>query len=143
MNFQAVVLNVSDLDKSIDFYHDVFGFTELSRGDQLAAIGIPGSERTQVLVLRTLGTTGYVGGAHHIGMRAFVLEMDSLDRLNQVSAALDRRKSSVTRRETKAWVAVVGHDPDRIAVVASCSVGESPITYDDWDLDELLYGLGE
>ena len=73
MNFQSVVVNVSDLDQSIDFYRDVYGFTLLSRRDQLASISAPGTDRPQVLVLRALGGSGRVG-ARHIGMRALVQE---------------------------------------------------------------------
>ena len=38
MNFQGVVSNVTDLERSIDFYCDVLGFTLLSRKEQLAAV---------------------------------------------------------------------------------------------------------
>jgi catechol 2,3-dioxygenase-like lactoylglutathione lyase family enzyme len=143
MNLLSVVLNVSDLDQSIEFYDDVLGLRLLFKGDQLAAIGGAEGAPTQVLVLRALGTTGHVGGAHHIGARAIVWEVGSLDQLDHIAGALERRSSLVGKREAKTWTAVVGHDPDRIAIVASCSLRDGPITYDDWDPDELLYGLGE
>ena len=37
MNFQAVVVNVTDLKRSIEFYGEVLGFTVLSQAEQLAA----------------------------------------------------------------------------------------------------------
>ena len=55
MNFQGVVMNVADLDRSIDFYRDVLGYTLLSREQQLAAIGIAENDRTQAIVLRAIG----------------------------------------------------------------------------------------
>jgi catechol 2,3-dioxygenase-like lactoylglutathione lyase family enzyme len=70
VNFQSVVLNVSNLERSLDFYRDVFGFNLLSQRDQLAALGAPSTERSQVIVLRALGS-GRSGGAH-VGIRAFV-----------------------------------------------------------------------
>jgi catechol 2,3-dioxygenase-like lactoylglutathione lyase family enzyme len=144
MNFMSVVLNVSNLDRSIEFYRDVFGFTLLSRMDRIAAVSAADSERSQVLVLRTPGTTGHVGGAHHIGARAFMLEVDSVDQLERIRQALDGTGGLVGKRDTRDWSAVVGHDPDRIAVVAGCSLRADPIRDDDWtNLDELLYGLGE
>jgi catechol 2,3-dioxygenase-like lactoylglutathione lyase family enzyme len=133
MNFQSVVMNVSNLDRSIEFYRDVFGFTVLSRRDQLAAVSAAGSERPQVIVLRAFGTSGRGVGARHIGIRALVLE------------ALDRRES-LSRRLTDntTWKAVVGYDPDRITVVAGSALGTGPISLEGWAaLDESLYGLGE
>ena len=144
MNFQSVVVNVSDLDQSIDFYRDVYGFTLLSRRDQLASISAPGTDRPQVLVLRALGGSGRVR-ARHIGMRALVLEVESVDALEQIEQALDKEGCLVGRLTDHAtWTAVVGHDPDRNAVVTGSSLGTEPITVESWaSLDESLYGLGE
>ena len=58
MNFQGVVMNVADLDRSIDFYREVLGFALLSQGEQLAAMSAPGSGQPQVIVLRALGGIG-------------------------------------------------------------------------------------
>ena len=143
MNFLSVVLNVSDLDRSIEFYSGVFGFRLLFRRDQLAAIGGDENDRAQVIVLRNLGTNAHVGGAHHIGVRAVVLEVGTVDDLEEITQALERRDSLVGKREADSWKAVVGHDPDRIAVVTSCSLRSGPLTYDDWSPDEMLYAIGE
>jgi catechol 2,3-dioxygenase-like lactoylglutathione lyase family enzyme len=143
MNFLSVVLNVSDLDRSIDFYGDVFGFRLLFRLDQIAAVGGDEKEPTRVFVLRTLGKTAHVSGAHHIGVRAVVLEVDSLDELEQTRQALERRGGFVGTRHADTWTAVVGNDPDRIAIVTGCSLRDGPISYDDWKPDALLYALGE
>jgi catechol 2,3-dioxygenase-like lactoylglutathione lyase family enzyme len=145
MHFQSVVINVSDLDQSIDFYDDVFGFTLLSRRDQLAAISAAGSERPQVIILRAFGTSGRAGGARHIGMRALALEVDSAAELEAIEEALERRQSLGRRLTDNAnWKAVVGYDPDRITVIAGTAMGTGPITDESWAaLDESLYGVGE
>jgi catechol-2,3-dioxygenase len=144
MNFQSVVVNVSNLDRSIEFYRDVFGFTLLSRNDQLATISAPGTDRAQVLVLRALGSSGRVG-ARHTGLRAIVLEVESVAALEQIEQALNSRGSFVARiSHHTTWTAVVGHDPDRIAIVTGSGLGDDPITVESWaKLDESLYGLGE
>ncbi len=143
MNFQSG-MNVSDLDRSIEFSRDVFGFTVLSRRDQLVAVSAAGSERPQVIVLRAFGTSGRSGGARHIGIRALVLEVDSLTELSEIEQALDRRESLVRRlTDNASCKAVVGTDPDRITVVGS-ALGAGPITHEGWAaLDESLYRLGE
>jgi catechol 2,3-dioxygenase-like lactoylglutathione lyase family enzyme len=141
MNFQGVVMNVADLNRSIDFYREVFGFTLLSQKEQLAAVSAPGSDRPQVIVLRALGRSP-IGGARHIGLRAFVLEVESLDQLEEIASDLDTRKLLVSRRHHGEWTAVVGRDPDSVAIVVACASGG--ITEDSWrTLDDLLYGIGE
>ncbi len=141
MNFQAVVVNVADINRSIDFYREVLGFTLLSQKEQLAAVTAPGSDRAQVIVLRALGRSP-VGGARHIGLRAFVLEVESADQLERIVSDLDTRKLLVSRREHSEWTAVVGRDPDGVAVVVACVPGG--VSEESWrTLDDLLYGIGE
>jgi catechol 2,3-dioxygenase-like lactoylglutathione lyase family enzyme len=138
-------MNVSDLDRSIEFYRDVFGFILLSRRDQLAAVSVADSQQPQVIVLRALGRTGRSGGGRHIGMRALVVEVDSVTELDEIERALEQRRSLGPKLTDNAnWKAVVGYDPDRIAVVAGTSLGTGPIALESWAaLDESLYGLGE
>jgi catechol 2,3-dioxygenase-like lactoylglutathione lyase family enzyme len=144
VHFQTVVMNVADLDRSIAFYRDVFGFTELSRRDQLAAIAAGADDRAQVIILRELGTTGMTGGARHTGIRALVLEVEALAELETIAAALDRHGAIEARRTGDSWEAVFARDPDHTAVVAGCSRTSDPIGLAAWAaLDESLYGVGE
>jgi lactoylglutathione lyase len=144
MNFQSVVVNVADLDRSIEFYRDVLGFTILTRKDQLAAVYAEGNDRAQVVVLRSLGSTGHVGGARHVGIRALILEVDALDELERIAVELQKRDALVSRHGADTWTAAFGRDPDRIAVVVGCSLTGAPIPIEAWAaLDESLYALGE
>jgi catechol 2,3-dioxygenase-like lactoylglutathione lyase family enzyme len=147
MNFQGVVLNIADLDRSIDFYRDVYGFTLLARKDQLASMYAPGNDRPQVILLRSVGTTSArrVMGAGHVGLRAVVLEVPTVDELERIGTALDKQGSLVARHGDDAtWAAVFGRDPDHIAVIAGTSLIEGPITLDAWaELDDALYSAGE
>jgi catechol 2,3-dioxygenase-like lactoylglutathione lyase family enzyme len=95
MNFQGVVMNVADLDRSIDFYHEVLGFTLVSRKEQLAAMSAPGSDRAQIIVLRVLGKSPLAGGGH-IGLRAFMLEVEAADELERIATDLDARQALVS-----------------------------------------------
>jgi lactoylglutathione lyase len=147
MNFQGVVLNIADLDRSIDFYRDVYGFTLLARRDQLASMYAAGNDRSQVLLLRSVGTTSAQRaiGAGHVGIRAVVLEIDTVDQLERVATALDQRGCLVARHGDGAtWAAVFGRDPDHIAVIAGTSLSDDPINLDAWAaLDDTLYAAGE
>lgn len=144
MNFQGVVMNVADLNRSIDFYREVFDFTLLSQKDQLAAISAPGNDQPQVIVLRAFGSSPGRGG-RHIGLRAFVLEVDSTDQLEKTAGELDSRGLLVSRRDHDEWTAIVGRDLDGVAVVVACVAGAgSRITETSWrTLDDFLYGIGE
>jgi catechol-2,3-dioxygenase len=141
MNFQGVVMNVADLSRSIDFYRGVLGFTLLSQKDQLAAVSAPSSDRAQVIVLRALESS-VVAGAGHIGLRAFILEVESDDQLERIANELDSRKLLISRRHHSEWTAVVGRDPDGVAVVVAFVPGGIDET--SWrTIDDLLYGVGE
>jgi catechol-2,3-dioxygenase len=143
MNFQGVVVNVADLNRSVDFYREVLGFAVLSEKEQLAAVSAPGSDRTQVVVLRAIGS-GRVEGTGHIGLQAFLLEVESDDQLETIASKLDSRRALVSRRDRSEWTAVVGRDPDRVAVVVVWHRGGGRITEDGWrTLDDFLYGIGE
>jgi catechol 2,3-dioxygenase-like lactoylglutathione lyase family enzyme len=144
MNFQTVVMNVADLDKSLEFYRDVLGFTELARRDQLAAVYAAESARPQVIVLRALATTGRMGGARHQGIRSFVLEADSTAELDRITAELDKRGFLESRRDADTWSAAFARDPDHTSVVIGTGVGGEPVGLEAWaELDEGLYGVGE
>jgi lactoylglutathione lyase len=143
LNFQAVVINVADIDRSIDFYRDVLGFTLLSQEEQLAAVSAPGSDRAQIVVLRAIGSSP-MGGARHIGLRSFLMEVDSVDELERIARNLDSRKLLVNRREHSEWSAVVGHDPDRVAFAVAWHPGGPGSAAESWKaLDDFLYGIGE
>ena len=143
MNFQGVVMNVADLNRSIDFYRDVLEFSLLSQKDQLAVVSAPGSDRTQVVVFRALGST-VVGGAGHSGLRAFILEVESGDKLERIASELDSRRLLINRRDHSEWTAVVGRDPDGVAIVVAVHPGGGRIPEDGWrTLDDFLYGVGE
>jgi catechol-2,3-dioxygenase len=143
MNFQGVVMNVADLSRSIDFYREVLQFTLLSQTQQLAVVSAPGSDQPQVIVLRAFGSSP-AGGARHIGMRAFMLEVESAGQLEQIATEFESRGVLVSRRDHTEWTAVVGRDPDGVAIVVACVSGTGRITEDSWrTLDDFLYGVGE
>ncbi len=142
MHFQGVVMNVADLNRSIDFYREVLGFTLLAQEEQLATVGAPGSDRTQAIVLRQFANA-LVSGAGHIGLQAFVLEAESADQLERIASELDSRRLFISRHVHSEWTAIVGRDPDRATIVVAWHPDGGRAPGDAWRLpDDFLYGIG-
>jgi hypothetical protein len=105
-------------------------------------VSAPGGDRAQVIALRALGGR-VIAGAGHIGLRAFISEVESNDQLERIANHLDSRRLLVSRSDHSGWSAVVGRDPDRVAVVETWHPN-GRITEDNWRaLDDFLYGIGE
>jgi catechol 2,3-dioxygenase-like lactoylglutathione lyase family enzyme len=143
MNVLGVVINVVDLERSIEFYREVLGFTLVSQKEQLAAARAPGGNRDQVIVLRALGSSP-LGGARHVGVRAFIVQVDSAEQLERIAGDLDARRLLVGRRDHPEWTAVVGRDPDGVTVAVTWQPDEAEGVDQGWrELDDFLYGIGE
>ena len=66
------------------------------------------------------------------------------DELERIAGELSSRRLLVSRRDHSEWAAVVGRDPDGVAVVVACVSGEGQIPENHWrTLDDFLYGIGE
>jgi catechol-2,3-dioxygenase len=143
LSIQSILVNVSDLERSVAFYSEVFEFSIDALETDVAALKISESGRRQVLVLRaTRGSLHPGRGA--IGPRLIAFEAESLEQVGLVEARLEARKSLVGRRSAKGWEAVFGLDPDRNQVSISAGLWGEPIGEDDWTiLDEAVYVAGE
>jgi catechol 2,3-dioxygenase-like lactoylglutathione lyase family enzyme len=144
LSIQASLLNVSNLDRSIEFYRDVFELRMVARGDRVAALMIDETNRRQVLVLRELGPHPNRVGRGSIGPRLLALEASSPGELDVIEQRLAKRQAFVGRRRTETWEAIVGVDPDRIEVSVSSGLTGAPIQSEDWThLDQMVYEVGE
>jgi catechol-2,3-dioxygenase len=52
LSFQAILANVTDIDRSADFYSEVFEFPVLSRDTEVVTMMVNRADRRQVLILR-------------------------------------------------------------------------------------------
>jgi catechol 2,3-dioxygenase-like lactoylglutathione lyase family enzyme len=145
LSLQAALMNVRNLDRSIEFYQGVFDLRTVAREDRVGALMIDERSRRQVLVLRELGGANPVHmGRGSIGPRVLMLEADTPDQLDVIEQRLTERNAFIGRRRTDTWEAVVGVDPDRIEVSVSSSLTGVPIQSTDWDhLDQMVYEVGE
>jgi lactoylglutathione lyase len=132
LTIQAVFLNVSDLDQSIEFYADVLGFRITSQMEGVAALMINEESRRQVLVLREIGRNAYHGGRGNIGPRLLSFEVGSTDELDVIEERFVQRQALASHFETKTYRGIFGFDPDRIEVSVAASLTAGPIRTEDW-----------
>jgi catechol 2,3-dioxygenase-like lactoylglutathione lyase family enzyme len=144
LSIQAALLNVTDLQQSIEFYRDVFNLRLVSEGDRVAALMIDEKYRRQVLVLRELGRKAHRGGRGNVGVRLLSFEAGSLPELDAIEQRLVERQALVWQRlRTDGYTAIMGVDPDRIEIaVASSNLVGTPIRSEDWkELDDMIYAI--
>jgi catechol 2,3-dioxygenase len=144
LSLQSVLLNVTDLDRSVQFYEEVLGLTVLARHEQVAVLTINDSGRRHVLVLREVGERAHHGGRQAVGLRFLSLETGSPEDLDVIEQRLAQRGALIGRRDRADWQAVFGVDPDRVDIAVSTGPGGSPIGPEGWERpDDILYQMGE
>jgi catechol 2,3-dioxygenase-like lactoylglutathione lyase family enzyme len=142
LSIQAALLNVTDLDQSIDFYQDVFDLRLTSRDEDVAALMVLETNRRQVLLLRELRSGSHRGGRHSVGLRMLSFEAGSPNELEIIERRLVERKALVWRKVTDTYRGLMGVDPDRTEICAASSVTGSPISSENWkELDDAIYTI--
>jgi catechol-2,3-dioxygenase len=142
LRLQASLLNVADINRSIEFYEQVLGFSVMVRNDPVAALEV---NETEVLIVRE------VPGAHpprigrgYVGVRLLTFEAETPEDFQAVEKRLIDRDAVVTRTRTEEWEAVVGADPDGIEMVVSRSLSGKPMRSEQWQhLHDIVYNVSE
>jgi catechol 2,3-dioxygenase-like lactoylglutathione lyase family enzyme len=145
LSLHASLLNVRNLNRSVEFYQEVFDLRPVASSDRVTALMIDGTTRRQVLLLREVqGANPVHLGRGGIGPRLLGLEAGSPAELDVIEQRLTERNAFTGRRKTETWEAVVGVDPDRIDITVSSGLTGGPIQWQDWrHLDQLVYEVGE
>jgi catechol-2,3-dioxygenase len=142
LSIQTVLLNVTDLQQSIDFYQDVFDLHLISQDEEVAALMVLEADRRQVLLLRELRRGSHHPGRHNVGLRMVSFETQSTDELETIERKLVARNALVWHKQTERYRGLMGVDPDRTEICAASSVTGSPISSEDWqELDDAIYAI--
>src|SRR5580704_13515481 len=99
LSIQTVLLNVTDLQRSLDFYQDVFDLHLISQDDDVAALMVKEANRRQVLLLRELRSGSHHPGRHNVGLRMLSFETETTDELETIERKLVERNSLVWRKQ--------------------------------------------
>jgi catechol-2,3-dioxygenase len=142
VNVHTVVLNVTDLDRSVEFYGGVFDLPVIGQRGRATALLINEDDRRQVAVLREVGPNAIHPGRGTLGPRIFGFEVGSPQELDLVEERLEQRHAPLTHARRETWEAILGTDPDRIEFVAASSLTGAPISRDDWrNIDSMVFAF--
>jgi len=140
LSIQTALLNVTNLQQSIDFYQEVFELRVISQQEEVAALMVYETNRRQVLLLRELRIGSHHAGRHSIGLRMLSFEAGAPDELVGIEEKLVNRHALVWHAQTETYRALMGTDPDRIEICVASSLTGSPISSEDWrTLDDAIY----
>ena len=143
LSFQMILANVTNLERSAEFYSEVFDFPIAARDSEVVTLMVNHDVRRQVLVLRRTYSVIHPGRGT-VGARLVAFEAGSLEEVDLVEARLDERTALVGRRRTEGWEAVIGFDPDRIPVSIAANPAGGPIRAEDWSsIDAAIYEIGD
>lgn len=137
VSIQAVVLNVADLEKSIDFYRGVFDLPVVSQREGLTALLVNERNRRQVVLLREVSSGALHAGRGTIGPRLLAFEASSLEELALIEERLKKRQAFLRHDQGKNYKAILGVDPDRIEISVATSVTGATLSTEDWQNTEL------
>jgi catechol 2,3-dioxygenase-like lactoylglutathione lyase family enzyme len=142
VNLHTVVLNVADLEKSVEFYRGVFEFPVIGRRGLATALLVHEDDGRQVVVLREVGANAVHPGRGTIGPRLVGFEVASPENLELIGQRLEQRQAPLTRLRRETWEAILGTDPDRIEFVVASSLTGGPISRDDWrNIDSMVFAF--
>jgi catechol-2,3-dioxygenase len=140
LSIQTVLLNVTDLERSIEFYQDVFDLRLISQREEVAALMVYETNRRQVLLLRELRGKSHHAGRRNVGLRMLSFEAGGPNELHAIDRKLVNRHSLVWRGQTETYRAIMGVDPDRTEICVASSLTGTPISSEDWnEVDEAIY----
>jgi catechol-2,3-dioxygenase len=107
------VLTVRDLDRSVGFYRDVFGFEEVARaGGQMAFMRASGSRNHHDLGFLALGTNAMAPPRNAVGLFHLAWEVPAIEDLAKAREALDKSGALVGESDHGATKSLYGRDPD-------------------------------
>lgn len=111
----AVRLQVSDLERSLDFYRGLLGFTELGRDGDVVSLGAPGSPRPLVELIVRAGTHP-VRPYSRLGLYHFAILLPDRAALGRVLRHLQHNRVALGMADHLVSEALYLSDPDGLGL---------------------------
>lgn len=113
INLNHAVLKVRELDRSVGFYRDLFGFEEVARaGTQMAFMRAPGSTNHHDLGFLALGARATQAPQSAIGLFHLAWQVPTIEDLAATRKKLLERGAITGESDHGATKSVYGLDPD-------------------------------
>ena len=113
LKLNHAVLKVKDLDRSVAFYRDVFGFREIARaGKQMAFMRAPGSENHHDLGFLALGPRATEAPPSAVGLFHLAWQVPAIEDLAAAREKLIAIGAVSGESDHGATKSVYGVDPD-------------------------------
>ena len=142
LSIQTVLINVTDLKQSIEFYQDVFDLHLTSQREEVAVLMVHETDRRQVLLLRELSGRSNHPGRRNVGLRMLSFEVGTTNGLDAIERKLAERNALIWHAQTETYKGIMGVDPDRTEIAVASSLTGTPITADDWkNVDDAIYAV--
>jgi catechol-2,3-dioxygenase len=108
------VLYVRDVERTVAFYRETMGFRPIMQFPGAAFLQAPGSTNDHDLGLFEIGAAAGPSGAGRttVGLYHIAWEVETLDDLSTIQAALAARGALVGASDHGTTKALYGHDPD-------------------------------
>ena len=143
VTMQSLILTVGELERSIEFYTDIFDFPLVTQRQQVAILQINQAYRSQVLVLRESQGARRPGGGT-IGVKVLGFEVALPEELDQIEKRLGERSANVRRLRRDSYEVIIGADPDHYAIAISASSTGRPTQMAEWsDPDEIIEAIAQ
>ncbi len=109
------VLYVRNLDRSVSFYRDVFGFTEIAReGGVMAFLRAANSHNHHDLGLFQVGENADQSAGRTVGLYHLAWEVPTIEDLANAASVLTQYDALTGMSDHGATKSLYGHDPDGI-----------------------------
>jgi catechol-2,3-dioxygenase len=134
-SIRSVLLSVSDLDHSSTFFQDVMNMHEVHRDDQTAVLA-GGAPRSMLLYMRRAYRNAVHPGSQALGVRMLSCDVGSfpeLDRVEKRLRALDSFRDRIIIPGGERLEAVLGYDPDRLALAFVAQQPDRTMTTADYE----------
>jgi catechol-2,3-dioxygenase len=113
MKLNHAVLKVQDLDRSVAFYRDMFGFSEIARaGGQMAFMRAAGSENHHDLGFLALGPRAAAAPQNAVGLFHLAWEVPTIEDLAATRTKIIQIGAITGESDHGATKSVYGTDPD-------------------------------